>query len=357
VGTDESVKPTYVIVAIPTDHSDIWKLSSEPTPHLTILFLGENLEKPGAVMRYVEHVASTTGCFYAGVDRRGVLGDKSADVLFLHEKHPVLDDLHHQLLSNDDVARAYLSAEQYPRWIPHVTLGYPETPAKNNEGGNDMPYAIKFDRLALWTGENEGVEFPLKKDVLDSDLSMSEAHENFLKHYGIRGMKWGVTRNRDTASGSSAGAKKSTAKPAAKKTAPPAAKKPSKLATAAKKGAAKTQEAFKPSQDAISAKKLMARAKLGGVQNLNNREMQHVIARMNLERQYKELYGERQWTNKGLKWAGKFLEDIGKDVITSWLRNPFAKRSGGTGPVHAQAWTNGQNFAGAIDNPRKAIGR
>lgn len=148
--------------------------------------------------------------------------------------------------------------------------------------------------------------------------------ESYLEHYGVKGMKWGVVR--------------------------------AKATTLGRAGGSAVKGAYKPSKDAVEAQRAMARAKLGGVQNLDNREMQRVINRMNLERQYKELYGERQWHNAGKKWATKFANDVLRDVTTSWLSNPFARGGGQSGPVRAESWTTGQNFANAIENPRRAIG-
>lgn len=144
--------------------------------------------------------------------------------------------------------------------------------------------------------------------------------EDSLLHYGIKGMKWGVIRDR--VKNSAVG------------------------------------KAYSPSDDAVKAQQYMVRAKLGGVKNLNNREMQAVIRRMDLERQYKDLYGERQWHTAGKKWATKFATDVLKDVASSWLRNPFAKKNDNNDPVRVKAWTAGQSFAGSIESTRpKSIGR
>jgi len=145
-----------------------------------------------------------------------------------------------------------------------------------------------------------------------------------IQHYGVKGMKWGVIRD--------------------------------KVASAGRAGGKVVKTAYQPSQDAKKSHVYMARAKLGGVQNLNNHEMRLVINRMKLEREYKELYGERQWHNAGKKWAGQFVNDVLRDVTVSWLRNPFANGGGNTGPLRAESWTTGQNFASAIESPRRAIG-
>lgn len=147
----------------------------------------------------------------------------------------------------------------------------------------------------------------------DHRSAAAAAGEAFLEHYGVKGMKWGVIRSQ----------------------APGVAK-------------AAVKKAYKPSDDAKKAQIYMARAKLGGVRNLDNKEMQLVIRRMELERQYKELYGERQWHTAGKKWAGKFLTDVAKNAATSWLSNPFAKGQR-RDAYRTQAWSNGQHFAGVLE--------
>jgi hypothetical protein len=80
-------------------------------------------------------------------------------------------------------------------WIPHLTLGYPATPAKEipDEQFGSI-YDISFNKLAVWTGDFEGPEFLLKdygeefdEMAIPMDVAMSE-----LTHYGKKGMKWGV---------------------------------------------------------------------------------------------------------------------------------------------------------------------
>lgn len=55
--------------------------------------------------------------------------------------------------------------DQFPTWIPHVTLGYPDSPAAEK----DIPEEITFDRLAVWRG-TEQYEFPL-----DGELQTEES--------------------------------------------------------------------------------------------------------------------------------------------------------------------------------------
>lgn len=316
------------IVALPVQDSHVWKISSEKVPHLTLLMLGDNVKNLPRIDQFLEHASKTAlQRFYMTVDRRGTLGEKKADVLFF-DKHDKLvpAEFRRQLLTHPDIFAAYNSTEQFPEWLPHLTLGYPETPAKPDDREYPGVHSVIFDRIALWTGDYEGREYQLSNE--DGPVAaMSDAvarGANFLEHYGVKGMKWGVIR--------------------------------SKLPGAAK---AAVKKAYAPSDDAKKAQQYMARAKLGGVRNLDNKEMQLVIQRMALEKQYKDLYGERQWHNAGKKWVGNFFTNVARDAAASWVSNPFAAGRRDDGPFRAQAWANGQDFGQVIDGEtvrRRSIG-
>ena len=317
---------SYVIVAIPKQDDYVWNLSSEKVPHLTMLYLGENLENIDRVTEYIKHVTNVSvPKFGMDVERRGVLGDESADVLFFGQyNRKNLEEVRRYLLQDPDISKAYNEAFQYPTWTPHLTMGYPETPAKPDDRDYPGTTWVNFDRLALWTDDYEGVEFPLKDDTSD-ELRMSERGAEFLSHYGVRGMKWGVTRARVSA-GVSAGGKA-------------------------------LKDAYTPSRDAKSAQKYQVKAKLGGVRSLNNDEMRLVIQRMELEQRYRDLYGERQYhdeavsrakrySKRGARWAGRFVSDVLKDGAASWIKRPGSNASGRTS---GRAWDAGKQFGNVID--------
>src|SRR3954452_3776160 len=206
-----------VIVAIPDQDDRVWKISSEKVPHLTLLFLGDadqvsNLDQ---IMLFVEHAASTSlKRFYLPVDHRGELGADKADVLFFKKGRydfAAVRDFRSLLLKDTNIKTAYDSAQQFeaPKtagqsgqpWIPHLTLGYPTSPAKPFPDG-DWPnfYDVNFNRIAVWTGDFEGPEFLLKDywDDFDEmaaipmDVAMSD-----LQHFGVKGQKWGVRKADD----------------------------------------------------------------------------------------------------------------------------------------------------------------
>jgi 2'-5' RNA ligase len=126
-----------VIVAIPEEQDKVWKISSEKVPHLTLLFLGDSDSNPHVedIVLFVEHAVEICqhGPFYLDVDRRGTLGPDNADVVFFSTRSwnlKWIKQFRSQLLQNENIRTAYDAADQYDEWQPHLTMGYPVTPAK-----------------------------------------------------------------------------------------------------------------------------------------------------------------------------------------------------------------------------------
>lgn len=196
---------SLVIVALPAKDDYVHKISSEKIPHLTILFLGEDsskVENVADILNFTKHAADTTLTrFGMEVDRREVLGENEADVLFFAKTrwsgYAAMRDFRANLLKDDNIRKAYDSSEQFPEWLPHLTLGYPDTPAKPDERDYPGISYVNFDRIAVWLDDYEGIEFPLKAYEWDA----MEVVEDVLTHFGRRGMKWGV-RNTQEGSGS-----------------------------------------------------------------------------------------------------------------------------------------------------------
>lgn len=205
-GSDSS--SSVVIVALPESEDEVWKISSEPEPHLTLLYLGDakfDDNQFALLSGYVKYAASFLHQFSMEVIDRGELGDAKADVLFFHKAwSKEITRFREQLLQEPNVNAAYNSSEQFEGWTPHLTLGYPETPAKKQEPDRSI-YSVRFDRIAVWNGDYSGPTYDLKPfEYDDLDISMSQITtphsaevEKFLSHYGVRGMKWGIRKSSD----------------------------------------------------------------------------------------------------------------------------------------------------------------
>lgn len=178
------------IVAIPAEYDYIWNLSSEKVPHMTLLFLGENVssEQHEKIRAFVEHVSeSGPSEFFARVSSRGVLGPDKADVLFFdYEDVRQMRRARDLLLSNAAIRETYYNTPQFMGWTPHLTMGYPEAPAKPDTREHPGVYSVRFDRIALWTGDYSGWTFPLRgsetSDVGEDAVHSALAKMNKLKH-------------------------------------------------------------------------------------------------------------------------------------------------------------------------------
>lgn len=187
-----------VIVALPREDSQASRISSEKIAHMTLLYLGELEAETDTQMisEFVEHATSQMQPFGASVYHRGTLGDDHADVLYL-AKNELESAVRFRsyLLTNEQINRAYNKAYQYPAWTPHVTLGYPDSPARPIEQTEHLHSYVEFDRIAVWYGDFEGPTFRMTyPDETITEHSMDDI-DDFLAHFGVKGMKWGVRRD------------------------------------------------------------------------------------------------------------------------------------------------------------------
>lgn len=278
-----------VIVAIPREDDPIWQISSEKVPHLTILFLGDSSSAVNEIAGFVEHASSVMlSRFGLDVDRRGELGEDKADVLFFQDNWelPRLRQFRAQLLKDNNIRTAYDSASQFgaPQdWTPHLTLGYPETPAKPTK---ERIYWVQFDRIAVWTGDYEGPEFVLKREEFGMDVAAwgdtGAKGRQFLVHYGVKGMRWGVRKDRSAA-------------PAVVNT---TLKRSGKVKLKASGGKRQPVAA-----EAINAALAVQTLKKSGAAALSNDQLRDLNTRLQLEQQATELTAKRRPA------AEKFVKD------------------------------------------------
>jgi 2'-5' RNA ligase len=286
-----------VVVALPDEDDPVRKYSSEKEPHLTLLYLGNpdyDDEQIAHIEGYVEHAASLIHSFVLEVESRGELGDNQADVLFLSKRWSrEIVTFREQLLQDPLISAAYHSADQFPEWTPHLTMGFPENPAKKD--GNETPrfYAVNFNRIALWTGDSIGPTVRLKPYDYDSEVAMSQLEqgrsvvESHLEHFGVKGMKWGVRR------------------------------------------ADKSDSTESASEDARAAKEATTKLKSSGVKSLSNKELKDLVERMSLEQRYSTLVADKSKNspvNRGHDKVKKTLK-IAKTVgeIHSFANSPTGK--------------------------------
>lgn len=183
--------PNLVIMALPAEDDYVNQISSEKVAHMTILFLGDlnNVKNLSKIIDFTQHAADQMLTrFSMEVDYRGVLGPDSADVLFFKKtKYGGFDDVNKfrsALLQENNIRTAYDSVEQFPEFIPHLTLGYPTAPAKKDTRDYPGFYSVNFDRISVWVKDFEGIDFLLKP--WDWEETMAQADKfvkDFLAHH------------------------------------------------------------------------------------------------------------------------------------------------------------------------------
>ena len=157
---DEEQHTGVGVFLIPAASDPIVAASSEPA-HLTTVWLGDmnDLDEDtiGAIRDEIRAYADTLdGPVVVPVTERGTLGDEDADVVFLDPTEALLALREGLLEASPTVKRVMDSVEQFPEWTPHVTLGYPETPAAGDYAGE----TVTFDSVGLWVGPDQE-EYPM----------------------------------------------------------------------------------------------------------------------------------------------------------------------------------------------------
>jgi hypothetical protein len=140
-----------LFVAIPSAGDPINDLSQEDVAHCTLSYFGDAANLPQTLKdefgEAAEIACSEVGSFTAKVSGVAILGSDKASVLLLESVELV--ELRKWVNSHPAVDQATRMSEQYPNWVPHLTIGY--------DIGimDDPPEQVSFDRLGLWLGETK----------------------------------------------------------------------------------------------------------------------------------------------------------------------------------------------------------
>lgn len=159
----DDAPPTHrVVVALPSDSDPASGIGEDPQgvpKHMTLVNLGKPEENPDldmdAVRDHVSGVADQMQPWSSDVSSVAPLGEDGAMVWLC----PMDDDgalTAHEHVNDGPVHDGYQAVQQFPQFVPHVTIAYADEPP---EGSEDIA-SIAFDRLAVWDGEDRQ-EYPL----------------------------------------------------------------------------------------------------------------------------------------------------------------------------------------------------
>lgn len=157
----------------------------------------------------------------------------------------------------------------------------------------------------------------LPKDVEEEVFNnMPEAqhnnltYDNYLEHYGIKGMKWGV-RKSDKSTNVSGNTVRSSKRGKIKGV---------ELSSDNKKSASQ------PSDDKTKASILEQKIKSGSTDVLSNKELELVVNRKNLEKRYAEVVSKER--DRGMVGFGKSVaKELAKDYTKNVMRNSIKEAS------------------------------
>ena len=204
------------IMAIP-DPMDPIRLVGDEEKHATLLYFGETstlpLEAKQTLIDAVEVASTMLFPCGEGVVDVARLGSEIPPALVAMLSGECLNQIRNLFLMNPAVSGYRDNAEQFPGFTPHVTLSHPDFVDEAIQRSlMRQVYRVRFDRLSVWWND-ERLDFALNPQGADSEKAMAQAIEDFLaqhgfidddghlEHHGIKGMKWGVRRSVDSATG------------------------------------------------------------------------------------------------------------------------------------------------------------
>lgn len=217
---------TAAIVALPRALDSV-RLIGDEEKHATLLFFGETSSLPEEAKTTLVNTLQQAAQMFSPFSERIVevsrLGSDTPPALVGKLSGHCLSQIRDVLQINPKFGEYMSNGTQHPKYIPHMTLAYPDFVDEMliRESVRQI-YRIQFDRLALWWND-ERIEFPLGVNLdmgpegeLMTDSEASVGYMNHvgmegksLAHHGIKGMKWGIRRDR---SGGGGGGGKKAAK-------------------------------------------------------------------------------------------------------------------------------------------------
>lgn len=276
-------------------------------------------EHQQAFLNNVRKAAAEQGTNASGTRRIGIIHDKQGNW------EPVLTDVKHG---------ADLGVLTDPMEASHVDP---------IEALHKRKIKVKYDEA----GKIISINLPQS----DMEHSTDAVVDDILAHYGVKGMHWG-SRKGSSSGGSSGGRIASRVKSAHASIKKDIAERTSSETTVRAKPGSMVRVVGgvkrMPHEDAIKARVAEQIAKKNTLDALSNPELQHLVNRMNLESQYRNLASNETRAGAGEKAAKQILESkkadvafaklgphaaIGKQVVNGVFKNVTGNKAMGGGIV------------------------
>ena len=125
----EEPRTGALVVLLPAADDPISAATSEDQAHMTFVWMGDVSDIDDAARAAIggevsSYATALDGPIVVPVMRRGQLGDDGADVVFLERSDSLLAARDGLMESSPNLLAAHDAAEQFPEWVPHVTLRY-----------------------------------------------------------------------------------------------------------------------------------------------------------------------------------------------------------------------------------------
>lgn len=204
------------IMALPSPLDSI-RLVGDEEKHATLLYFGETSTLPGEALQTLKDSVGTA-CemlfpFSASIVDVSRLGSDVPPALVAKLSGENLSQVCNLFMMNPAVKSYLGNTQQHPSFIPHVSLAHPDfTDEAILRSLMRELFRVRFDRLSVWWND-ERFDWQLGRPPQD-DWSMSDAVSEVMAkhalddqgddsfgHAGIKGMKWGIRRKTDSATG------------------------------------------------------------------------------------------------------------------------------------------------------------
>jgi 2'-5' RNA ligase len=181
---------TAIIAAVPSKTDPVHEVVAEDA-HVTLQFLGEAASLDDAAVEEIkstlEMLASVVYPFSCSISGTAELGPDKAQVLIIQSE--LLTKVREMLGLSDAVSTAVASSDQFPNWIPHLTMSY------EGEMPDVQAYkTVEIGSLELWLAEEHHV-FALDQKtapvmaagqkIFEEGLHPRGADGRFIEKFGI----------------------------------------------------------------------------------------------------------------------------------------------------------------------------